>query len=141
MTPDPSAPAFHAAPRYHGRGKERFICVFGKIAKEFESWIVVSLARNRQQTLLASHPARQSFPELQFDAPDGSRMGIVRSAQYQFFFLQAGGPQSSGIVAAVAGIYDDASDLEPEGADERAIAGGGRLGFAGGGSLGAFAAV
>jgi len=41
------------------------------------------------------------------------------------FFLQAVDAEGSGVVAAVAGVDDDAVDFEAEGADERGLAGGG----------------
>jgi len=53
-----------------------------------------------------------------------------RDVEDEVLFLEAGRPDGSGIVPPVAGVYDDAADLEPQRADERALAKGGGLGFA-----------
>ena len=53
-----------------------------------------------------------------------------RDVEHQIFFQQAVGADGSGVVAAVTGIDDDASDLQAESANQRALAVGGGLSLA-----------
>ena len=50
--------------------------------------------------------------------------------EHQIFFFEAIGADGAGIVASVARVDDDFSDLEAQGAGERTVAAGGGLGFA-----------
>ena len=67
----------------------------------------------------------------------GAEAGLQQLAQtaahveHQIFFLKTIGADRAGVVASVAGIDYDFADLQAQGADQRTIAAGGGLGFAG----------
>ena len=60
----------------------------GSSPKYFEPRILVGLARNRQQTPLARHPAGETFVQLQAHLADRGRMRRVGSAQHQLVVIQ-----------------------------------------------------
>ena len=54
-----------------------------EVLEVLESCITVSLARNRKQSALASHPPGQTLIQFQADLPYRIRVGIVRCAKHQ----------------------------------------------------------